>query len=419
MFRDGPKSTGRYIKRKTKLAECVKAVSYSFEEITAQHVESMDNTYQTILHAKLHDEENLNKFVKPAGINENQLLEQDPVLWPRNFTSDWQKERDRLKRRGTKISEDDDLDLEQEFNQANRDPNPKSSSSKKEEDTQRADGEKEIAHESMNQFKKHLETIDVVGKAIKDLQSPHDTDATGLKVSVSQPQQNTNDTDSFQPETPPIVESQPVNTSENHPIPAPVVPQVSEEELDAIREQAKQEGYSSGFKIGEEKGLIKTQESLNKLFSNLGSLLSELSSLKQNILLNVQETFYDISQGLGEALIGREFNVSKTAFADVLRTAIRDTVPGDKFKIQLNPKTFAMLEKTSISEFINVIEHNDAIPENEFRIVSQLTTVDGNLKQIISELIHRIDISQVIDSTSEKQDKKASEQDEKNHNKAS
>ena len=117
--------------------------------------------------------------------------------------------------------------------------------------------------------------------------------------------------------------------------------------------------------------------------------MHELGGLKKNILGSMQENFYELCQALAEALIEREFKVNPEEFAKVVQRAINDAVEGDQYKVAVHPEFKSKLDALGLKELEGRIVIDEGLEVGGFRIDTDVGAVDGNIKQIVSDLIEQ------------------------------
>ena len=434
-FVDGPKRNGRFLKKASAVLKGVQLTDFSFAEITEARIQILDNTLNSVLHVKYHDPEDLKESLQPPSILGTDLQTQGrQIIFPRDFTRDWYREKDRIKRRTVRPGEDDDeIDLEEEAAQAleakrraearnsskqnsdNRGGAPRTGAPTSVAPKTEKNVEPGAPHatpaappvqatqdavalpphnsaiippemENMRQFSEQKKTIDEVGDLIKGLKP------TLMDEDPSSPEDAVAESTGFRP----LVSHGVMATAEPHMTPTTERSSViSRDEVDvaAIREEAQREGYSEGFKIGEEKASLQTRQTTMQLVSHIQSLLQELVGLKGRVLQSAQNNFVDVVQALAEALLKREFSVNPEALVAVINRAIRDVVGQDQIKIAIHPATYAVIESASSKEFLDSIIKDESIAPGDFRIDSKLTTVDGNAAELIKTMLNKADLS--------------------------
>jgi flagellar assembly protein FliH len=164
------------------------------------------------------------------------------------------------------------------------------------------------------------------------------------------------------------------------------------EEISDAFEQAKAKGFETGFKQGEEKAEIHAREKTSEMMGKVAEILSEFKTLKHEVLNNVQENFYEIAQAVAEALLKREFRLNPETFAQVVRRAIDDALAPDTFKIKVHPETYELVSKLDQEDIVKALVKDTDIEVGDFKIESDLSVVDGNIRKVISELLQHADL---------------------------
>lgn len=410
MIKDGQKRVGKFFKKGHHILKTVSLLDYSFEEIRNSPVIDFDNINRSIIHTKLHEPEEVESAVQKHVSFDNSLLDpnqQNPVIFPADFTKDWQAEKVNRKRRIMGFDDEDDYDFEnaqrlefgfgvplaqQEPVIAKVEPIVESFS-----EPMPPPAPAEAPPPPVEQNLSQMGKLDVMTKALKEIME-------------TEPESKAKVTTPVDP-----AEFVPMNTAatgENvveqvaPPTPTPKVVQTEElgRELETLKQEASQRGYMEGFKIGEEKGELQTKQQANQIFSKVSDLIKDMSGLKVNVLQNIQKNFYELSQAIAEALLQKEFALNPQSFANLIKRAVDETVKADTFKIRVNPQTYEQIAKTQ-SEIVTHMVKDSEIPVGEFRIESDLSVVDVNTKKLIKNLLDQADLDLF---TQEQEPKKAS-----------
>ena len=163
--------------------------------------------------------------------------------------------------------------------------------------------------------------------------------------------------------------------------------------LDELKSEARAEGFQNGFREGEERGLLSGQKNAAQVFSKVSEILTEFSGLKGLILDNVQKNFYELSQAIGEALVGREFSIKPEAYATMIQRVIKDTIVPNEFKVRMHPDTWQKVHDLGIADLESHLVKDNSITIGDFRVESALTVVDVNAKKLVSQLLEKADIN--------------------------
>ncbi len=383
-----PKSkNGRFIKKDDPLANRLSISSFSLAEICEHPVAYPDNIKGSIIHHSLHhasDEDlgirRVDEILKNLGPEQSR-----PILRPMDFTDDWKRQKQRMSNRRGRVDEDDEFDLELDL--VNKVAPTESDDS--EEESFEAASEEELPEEAQKNtgiLKIQRESLDAASKAIQEASD-----------------------ESEHPVLEPAPVAQKIEVEEKEafvPMKAAIGAQMENPELQAIKtyqeqlidrekiiEEAKAVGYQEGFKIGEEKAALQTRNTMRQLTEELGRLLGELEGLKKTVLHNAEENFQVLSQVLVESVLRRELEINPGAFSAVIERAIHEAVQEDQFKIHLHPETFETFASFADEKIRGRLVANKNIPKGDFRIESNMSVVDGNITQLVRDLLNQADLS--------------------------
>lgn len=434
MIYDGPRRQGRFIKNGSKVMSKVSLVDFSFKEINDAKVVTLDNAQRTILHSTYHDEVEMKECVQlPDRFNED-LSTRDhrrPVIFPTDFTKEWERDK-RLRKDRVSHQDEDDFDYDQESVRLRQDQETAAMlraadeehvvNGTKEGTNTSAKTKAEIRTPASVNFVeaapeapvapvaapaggvkpapvKQWESMDVVGKAINGLLLPEDEEpgspAQSVVDAANQPEAKR--ADAFIPTaTKQAASSTPVDpeaeASEDYKARLEAL-KVQEQKLLEVLEEAKAHGYRDGFRMGEEKAELQGRQHAGLLFGKVTELIHEFSGLKHEVLNNVQENFYELCQAMAESLVKREFSINPETFVAVLRRAIAEAVEPGKFKIKVNPETFDRIAALGSNDIMDTLVRDKEMAVGDFKIESQLSVVDVNVTKMISELLRQADLN--------------------------
>lgn len=394
---------------------------FHFAEINSTPSIEQDNARRTIVHARYHSDNELSTVKMPKKF-EDDLMHPDnkrPVIFPTDFTADWEREKKLRKDRKERNEEEDDFsyadsyeaksnyDLTtQDFPEADENEQPVPSRSRPEDD------QSEITR---------LHTpLKIAGPQIREFSQDSIDDKLGSHLSsgsVPQPQQPAAqqpvlNIDQASNPQPPLnlsndgfIPNSPLAGQEENQVSDPeqesaeaykqrlMREKIDQEKMKEIYEEAKAQGFQDGFRAGEEKGELQVRQNARVLFDRVQSLVESFMDLKSTVLNNVQENFYMISQAVAEALLKREFAIRPDAFATVVRKAIADAVAPNQFKIKVHPTMAERLQTIADKEFLSHVIKDASVEVGDFKIESDLTVIDVNMTKLVSDLIEQADIS--------------------------
>lgn len=400
-YYDGPRRSGRFLKKGSKVFDTVSLLDFSFEEINDAPVLDLDNSKRTIVHSQYHSENELAKAVKiPDRFNEDLVSvdQKRTVILPMDFTKEWERDRRSRKDRAAR-SEDEEFDFEYDAAVRFQERHGKGASDGVAEPQAAAPTASSApatvtasapavapasppapAPTPAVSATPKYESMDVVGKAIKNLMvNPAEHSAAefipvNTKPATPQPH---------------AVEENAAQTYKQR----VEQQQIDQKKLDELVEEAKAKGYRDGFGVGEEKGETQVRQNAQAIFGKMAELMQEFGGLKHEILNNVQQNFYELCQAMAEALIKREFSIHPDAFVIVLRRAISEAVEPGKFKIRVHPEFFEKLASLGDQEIREALVKDMEVEPGDFKIESNLSVVDVSVKKMISDLLAQADLS--------------------------
>ena len=417
--REGQDLVGRFIKASnSKILEKVSLHSFDFKEINQTPVVAMDNVSGCIVMPDLHEKEDLQRVIKEHQSINLEIRSKEtirPVLRPMDFTTEWAQWKDRLnKKRDMKMEDDDDDEFEMALAMQEQDEvgggSYTSETNETTESVEQPDETGSVAETSdhegddANPFKFKSEEQEA------GPQNDHEMDGVADQINQLGNQDESIDELSSDVRKAPAQEQEfiPVDMTggesfdqvENEAAAQYKVQQQEQEiknqyaeQLEAAFEEAKAKGYEDGFQVGEEKASIQVQQNATEVIDNLAGVVNELEKLKKNILDNTQENFYEVCQAVAESLLRREFSLNPGSFADVLRRAINDSIQDDEIKIAVHSDTYNRLMEIEVQDLKDKLVKDDQLKPGDFRIDSNLSVVDGNIREMISDLMEQADLT--------------------------
>lgn len=438
MERNFRKKIGRFIKKGDHLLDVVALKDFSFDSICEHTPQQYDNPAGNLIYARYHEKESLEQTINSHPSMSEELREVEarlPILQPIDFTGDWRRQQERAsKRRKGRSDEDDDFDLEFESNliqqQLRQDDGgaskatssrstqkqdisslikanepPAQSNSNATHVAQLSDLEVTEQQKSKQAMEAQASNLDTVSKAINDVAPKFSAEAPqALHIkkdppdhnqalhappgAVIQPQQQ-GTFELFSPETEAMKEYKEVLDN----------PELSPSNLRQAIEQAKADGYQHGYQQGEEKATMQLHNVTKNVVENVEGILNELETLRRGILEGAEKNFAEVCQALAEALLGHELAINPAAFSQLISNVVREHIGEEQFKIVVHPDFHNQLKKMNLKQFENKIVEDSDLKVGDFRIESQQAVIDGNLKQMISDLLNRADMRLFIDAT--------------------
>lgn len=426
--REGQPLIGRFIKASdAKILDKMSLADFSFKEISQTPVAALDNLSSSVMRTQYHDSDELSSVIREHESLDLELRSKEsirPVLQPIDFTIEWNELKDRMnKKRDLKMEDDDDEEFEMALANMEAKEREVDESESLQAESNEVAASVEIPQEDPNQeegegyfkFKKNENvesTTDIPLSQEPELDSAPEMSGLADQISLlGNEDEGTNELSSSIKATGDEEnrndEFIPVDMSDNKSFDQGEVAasdkyksiqqeaeikQQYEDQLNKLFDEAKSQGYEEGFKQGEEKASIQIQQNATEVIDNLAGVVSELEKLKKTILENTQENFYEIAQAVAEALLRREFAVNPSSFAEVLRRAINDSVQDDDIKIAVHPETYSKLMEIDISDLKEKLVRDENLKSGDFRIDSTLSVVDGNIKEMVSDLMEQANL---------------------------
>jgi flagellar biosynthesis/type III secretory pathway protein FliH len=432
---DGPKKQGRFIKKGAKVLEKISLVEFNFEEINTTNVIHKDNATRSIIHADYHPKDEISDRVADPHKFDQDLVPSDQrrsILMPIDFTKQWR--RDAARRASGDFQKEDDeyeyeLRLIQQHEQEREERKrtlAKASGADKNSPTSAAVEIENIAEEvktpviyksvpddaqifsaagskavpgggpMVTGSQHQWQYMEAVGEAIKGLKN------TATDPPSQPPQRPGREPGAIEDEFIPVSPGPSHASSNEVTDPEQAAMRTYRDRLEEEKQQekkwaeaaeiAKAQGYRDGFRAGEEKAELQMRETAQQIFGNLNELVQEFSSLKKNILENVQENFYELCQAMAEALIKREFSINTETFMMVLQRAITESVEPGKIRVHVHPELFDRVAAVAPPDLKEALLKDGEIAVGDFKIESSMSVVDVNVTKLVSELLRQADL---------------------------
>lgn len=461
---ENDKLIGKFIGGKSPLMKKVSIIDFNFEEISISPTTETDNINSNIIHVRYHEDEAISRASNPPEKFDDELISPDlqpPIMVPIDFTEEWMREKFSSKKKSTSAFENEEdaiAEINQKFSDIlgekisidNQDSERKESNlTEMREDGSpilTAEEEASITVESnepqaeksdttaFSNFDK-LKTSSKEPKASQDLDNGlSKVEKDSIKSQDASMEYLSKQINNFQAEAKPHVESHheeqeqdfmPLDTA-----PAQGLKEVdkqsvdtylSKKELDDIKQkayeealskidleevqrEAKSRGYEEGFKQGEAKASLSAKAETEEAMGKVGELVGEFERLKFNILENVQENFHEITQAVCEAVLNQSINIDPKKFANVIQSAIDQTLETDQFQIRVSPEKLEKLKGVDLGELTGKFIADADLSKDEFKVDSDLTSVSSSIKDVILNLLEKADLS-LFDQEDSEQEK--------------
>jgi len=443
----GDRRIGRFIKKDAKILESVSLQDFSFDEINTRPAIVHDNIRNNLIHARMHQRSEMESAVKQHRRMGQDLRSPEsvrPILQPLDFTEDWERQRMRAARGNSARIEDDEdeFELELEFQEKKAakkkqrsDDDPEATESteaevpaaaaetavpaapeaadplavkqptKPVEDSLRQLSAKD--NEKVTRFSQQKNNLDEIGKAISHFveANPLEAGKPAFAVKTDEPPAAAPIPAASAESTAPADQFIPVQSTASDALQEPekAAIQTYKDRNDATppkpdvqgadSEKARAQGYQDGFRIGEEKAALQLKQATTQVIKDISAMVQELEGFKKRVLESVQGNFYEICQAMGESLLQREFKINPEAFATIIKRAISETITDDKLKIAVHPEFFDKLSALNLPDIGKLLVSDMNVEAGNFRIDSNLSAVDGDLRKIVADLLEQADVS--------------------------
>ena len=382
------KRNGRFIKKGDPLHKVLSITDFSLSDICDSPITFHDNAMANIIHEKLHLREELAETIRASHEIETvfQNQEERMLIRPLDFTDEWNRMRKRQSSRNMRTDEDDDFDLEAvRAEEAQQDADDLAAFEKRtHEDGEPApEPEKTLFAAPPVVESKAAPLSSPAPEPI--IQSPYTT--ADAAVPPSAPAPAPAPLDDFVPYAQTqgnAGHSSHVSTPERF---------LSEEELEQLRSEAREEGFRQGFQSGEERATLESRHKVQSILEEVSNIVGNLEGMQKSILNHAQSNFHAITKSFIESMLHKEFSMSPEVFGAVMERAINEGLGDDEFKIFVSPKVAKDLKTWSNEKLQSRIRSDDAIQDYDFRIEGQHASIDASIPKIISDLLDQADLN--------------------------
>jgi flagellar biosynthesis/type III secretory pathway protein FliH len=371
MFTDGDKKKGRFFKKNSHLLNKVKIEEYNFTSISKKYVAILDNNNGNILHAALHEKQDIDKAILPLSSFEDSFEKESKrsVILPKDFTHEWEEQKKRSKRKDEE-SEEDEFGNEESTYEDHHDNTP-APKSEKLKPIKTAVAPPVVAPEPIKS--KTVETQNVAPdhtteSRLRDLQAPQHTFKNPLEIINQKP--------TVEPEVPSAKQDEKIELK------------MKEEQIQNHSQELFDKAKASGF----QEGLSQGKNEVKDLLTTLDKSMQDLAGLKSKILESTQDNFYEIIKALSIAIFGKECESNPEALFSLIKK-VASRQDKDEFMVKLNPIDFAKIKDLDLGELANKISADETIEPLNFKIETQLGSVRADLKDMISQLLDDSNLS--------------------------
>lgn len=169
----------------------------------------------------------------------------------------------------------------------------------------------------------------------------------------------------------------------------------AEEEADSVRQHAREEGIAEGRR----EGLARAEEENNRIREELEQEKIEHEQEYQALINDVERRYVEVLCSLLQKVTGVLFSDQKDILLHLIRSAIADMEPAERFTVRISPDDIyfveshkeELLEKVGANVSINIQEEKGLLKE-ECIIETERQMVDCGLKTQLDNLISALRI---------------------------
>jgi flagellar assembly protein FliH len=201
----------------------------------------------------------------------------------------------------------------------------------------------------------------------------------------------------------PVVEEELARSED---VPVEEVKPLTLDELEAIRQEAYNEGFSTGEKDGFHAGQLKArQEAEAALAPKLDSLERLMTQLLEPIAdqdRNLEHAMVTLVSQLAREVIQRDLVIDSSQITQVLRDALKLLPMGaNNVRIQINPQDFELVKalRERHEETWRIVEDSDLLPGG-CRIETEQSRIDASVETRLSQAISQLFEQQRENATS-------------------
>ena len=286
-----------------------------------------------------------------------------PIMHPKDFTLSWRAAKDQKR---SLESFDEEEDEEEEEKTPKVEPVP-------------------LPHSEAISLKEELRTVIQEPPSI-DMASQETTDGKSAPFKFKEIKN-----DPIEENLQPLPEPQTVPAIEKileQPITA-VVPALTEMEKETL--------LQTGVKEGLRLATAQYEKEQATTINSLNSICKEIFQNKKELFHHMQENFLHLASSLAESIVGKELQLHPEKIGPLIHQAIDASIHEETFTISVSPDLYARLMALENFEYRHCLVAKEGFSFGQFRVESATTTLESDIRKIVSELISQSDIH-VLDS---------------------
>jgi flagellar biosynthesis/type III secretory pathway protein FliH len=388
------KRNGRFIKKSDPLHKVLTISDFSLADICETPITFHDNANANIIHEKLHVKEELAQTVRLSHEIETVFPNQEErmLIRPLDFTEEWHRLRKRQSSRNQRTDEDEDFEIEAaRAEEAKQDEDDlaaidsRFSSESAEGEADLKDSFEEVAAAPVKEAPPTQKAAPAPIMAAAPAPAP---------AAQPEPEEEYEEEDDFVPYASQNPSNQPNHFS---------TPErgLSDEELDQLRQEAREEGFRQGYQSGEERATLESRSKVQTILEEVANIVENLEGMQKSILDHAQTNFYTICKNFVESMLHKEFAMSPEIFGSFIERAVNEALNEDEFKIFVSSKVAKDLKAWSNDDLKARVRADDNLKGFDFRVEGEHSSVDGNISKVIKDLLDQADLN-LFDSNKNK-----------------
>lgn len=151
--------------------------------------------------------------------------------------------------------------------------------------------------------------------------------------------------------------------------------------------------YEKGFSSGEKAGLEMGQKKMDILLKRFSNILKELTTLRENILLSVDENILELALAVARKVIHHEVRTEREVVIGVVKAALKAAILSERITIKLNPLDLdvAVQNKADLMEHVDgspkvKLEEDKGVEQGGCMIETAYGNIDARLEVQLAEV---------------------------------
>ena len=151
--------------------------------------------------------------------------------------------------------------------------------------------------------------------------------------------------------------------------------------------------YEKGFSSGEQAGLEMGQKKMDILLNKFSGILKDLTVLRENILLSVDENVLELALAIARKVVHHEVRTEREVVVSVVKAALQAAILSERITIKLNPLDLdvAVENKADLMEHVDGslkvrLEEDARVEQGGCIIETAYGSIDARLDEQMAEV---------------------------------